>query len=632
MILPLLLVLFPSAQDEDSKAAERLELAELQPEINSAIDDGVAFLLERQLADGSWDHLSEVYPNGATALCVLALMKSGLSPDHPAVSAALKTLVAQRPRETYSAGVQLMALEATGQEYYLQQMEPVLDDLLSWQTKGGWSYPADRGGDSLVPVKGTLDLSNIQYATLGLRAASFADYEIKDKVWKNLVKETLGYQTESGGFHYWKEEHSRFAVTGSMTAAGIAILSMAREALGKKTPKDVDEAIENALAWLEPNFSLVKNPADRPGEGGYLFYYLFGIERIGSFLQRDEFAGKNWYLQGAKRILRFQKQDGSWSNSPTTRELELLSPSVGSSAISDTCFALLFLRRASARTGEQSSKPDSYQSDNAGDQVMLRASGRSGGITVWIAGFNPAVKSRYGSGETVRGLRVGKVVYLVDGEPVTEVPGDPSQPWKVSDRFTQNLWIGAGEHTISARVDLVDPDALAGATDATITLTGPGFSVEVKHHSRRFDHTLTGLAGRNLIGEGSKCKVSSNEGSAGFALDGIYATRWLCATDDKSPKVQVTLKKASSADTIILCQAARRRDEHRDFDRVTQLQVRINKAKEPLVVDVASSILDPIRIDLPEPVTIRTIEFEVLEREEGARSDGQLGFSEIAVL
>ena len=137
MILSLLLVLAPSLQDADSKAAERKELAELQPEINSAIDDGVSFLLDQQLEDGSWNHLSEVYPNGASALCVLALIKSGLAPDHPSVRAALTTLVARRPTETYSAGVQLMALEATRQEYYLRQMEPVLEDLLSWQKKGG---------------------------------------------------------------------------------------------------------------------------------------------------------------------------------------------------------------------------------------------------------------------------------------------------------------------------------------------------------------------------------------------------------------------------------------------------------------------------------------------------------------
>ena len=45
MIFSLLLSLSLVAQDGETARAERAELAELQPEINVAIDDGVAYLL-----------------------------------------------------------------------------------------------------------------------------------------------------------------------------------------------------------------------------------------------------------------------------------------------------------------------------------------------------------------------------------------------------------------------------------------------------------------------------------------------------------------------------------------------------------------------------------------------------------
>ncbi len=632
MILSLALSLLAVVQTEDTARAERIELAELQPAINSAINDGVAFLLATQLADGSWDHLSELYPNGATALSVLALLKSGLSPEHPNVKAALTTLIARAPEETYSAGVELMALEATRNEFYQNKMEPILEDLLDWQVKGGWSYPADRGGDALVPVKGTLDLSNIQYAALGLRAARFAEYEIKDRVWKAMVDETLGYQTESGGFHYWKEKHSRFAVTGSMTAAGIAILRMAREALGERSYREIDESVENALTWLNDNFSVATNPADRSGAGGHLFYYLFGIERVGSFLEIERIGDRNWYLEGAKRIVREQFEDGSWTDPPTTRELRLLTRDKSSSDISDTCFALLFLRKASARSGELSTKPDTYSSSDPSDEVQLQATGRSGGLTLWISDFSNAVKSRHGSGSIVHGLRVAQVIYSVDGEPVAKIEANPTVPWKSSERFTQNIWLGEGQHHITVRVAIVDAKAPRGARDATIELLGAGFHAEVSHHSQRFDPQLTGLAGRNLIDRASKVEASSNEANARFAIDGIFATRWLSEPQDKQPEFSIQLKQPKRASTLLLCQAARRHDERRSFDRASKLSIRINRQKEPLIVDAPESILTPIRIELEEPLLVRTLDIQVIERKEGTHADGQLGFSEIAIL
>ncbi len=631
MISSLCLLLLAAPQADEVTQAERLELAQLQPSINAAIDDGVSYLLNNQLADGSWDHLSELYPTGATALCVLALLKSGLSPEHPNVKAALTTMLALSPEETYSAGTQLMALEATRTEYYHNAMEPILEKLLKWRKKGGWSYPADHGGDALVPVKGTLDLSNIQYAALGLRAASFAEYAIKPRVWKDIVEETLTYQTPSGGFHYWAEKDSRFPVSGSMTSAGIATLSMCREALGKKSPPELDESITAGLSWLNDNFSLATNPTDRSESAGHLFYYLFGVERIGSFLDMKRFGGKNWYLEGAKRVVRFQKSDGRWNDPPTTLELRLLMRDEGSSAISDTCFALLFLRKASARSGEQSTKPNSYSSDDESDQVVLRATGRSGGITVWIAGFSNQVRKDFGSGTEVHGLRVATVTYLVDGEPVATVRANPKKPWKASDRYSQNIWLDEGEHQLSVIVSLVDPEAPAGSIDGTIPVHGEGFNAEVDHFSQRFDSRLTGLARRNLIGPGAEFKASSNQSTANFAADRIFATRWLSEASDAQPKLEVQLKQPKRATKLLICQAARHYDERREYDRISKLSVRINKQKEPLIIDCPGTILSPIEIAFEEELSVRTIELLVLEREQGPRAEGSLGISEISL-
>lgn len=632
LVLTLALQDAPSTDDASRRA--RADVAAIQPEINAAIDAGMRFLLSEQLADGSWEHLSELYPSGSTALCVYALLKSGLTVRHPAVRAGLDAMLSMPPRETYSAGVQLLALNATDNDAYRNAMEPILGELLAWREKGGWSYPADQGGDELVPVKGTLDLSNIQYAALGLRAAVLSDYAIDARVWKDLAKTTQTFQTESGGFRYWNEEHNPFAVTGSMTTAGVATLHMAREALGK-SPKGADEAIERGLAWLDANLRLASNPSERSDGlgrgGGHYFYYLFGIERVGSFLDRDQLGGKFWYRDGARRLLKAQNSNGSWNDPPTTLEMRPLMRDEGSSELSDTCFALLFLRRASGRTGGQRTADHVYVSEDPDDDVLLRATGK-GEVTVWLAGFSDAALARHGRGPVVKGMRVGHVEYLVDGEVKGRVQGDPARAWDASQRMAFRVWLPPGEHRISARVALVPAQAPAGAVHATETLEGAGFGLELSMAGNEFDPLLVGLARRNRIGELKKVETSSGGELSLLAADGVFATRWLSDPGDAQPAITLNLKRPALASELVLCQAARDASERRTVDRARLLAISFNGSKEPLTVEAPDDVLTPIRVPLPEPVRVRTLEIRVLERVEGARSAGRLGFCEVALL
>ena len=80
-----------------------------------------------------------------------------------------------------------------------------------------------------------------------------------------------------------------------------------------------------------------------PGAGFY-YYYLYALERVGALTQRKWIGRHDWYREGAEELFRRQSQDGSWtSGGPESAEV-------------DTCFALLFLKRATLRgsvTGDQ---------------------------------------------------------------------------------------------------------------------------------------------------------------------------------------------------------------------------------------------------------------------------------------
>src|SRR5688572_150845 len=84
-----------------------------QGAVNASVERGVTWLRAQQQKDGHWkDGHSPTYPTGVTALCALALLRSDVSPDDPAISKALEALKYLPIDKTYSTGLLLMVLEA----------------------------------------------------------------------------------------------------------------------------------------------------------------------------------------------------------------------------------------------------------------------------------------------------------------------------------------------------------------------------------------------------------------------------------------------------------------------------------------------------------------------------------------
>src|SRR4029450_10455324 len=130
------------------------------------------------------------------------------------------------------------------------KMRAVVAELLAWQTTSGWCYaPAAREGAVYRDAIPSPDLSNTQYAVLGLRAADHAGVEVPAEAWSRALAATLALQesaveieiprrdgrtgTEEGetaGFRYRGDRE----ITASMTSAGCAIVSVCRTALGKR--------------------------------------------------------------------------------------------------------------------------------------------------------------------------------------------------------------------------------------------------------------------------------------------------------------------------------------------------------------------------------------------------------------
>jgi hypothetical protein len=225
-----------------------------------------------------------------------------------------------------------MALEALHPENAREWAEAGVKFLLETRqvSHGGtWGYP-----DADYKETGKLgrpDLSNTQYAILGLRSAKRLGVRVPAEAFTDVVHHLAKHQKEPGAFHYEGGHQG----SGSMTTAGLAIITIAEQAVGRSAAfarerTGARAAFKKGMDWFERNFSVEWNPL---GDGearnkGWLAYYLYGIERLCDIRGIKKVGSHRWYDEGARFLLANQSHTGDWGK------------------LEDTCFALLFLSRS----------------------------------------------------------------------------------------------------------------------------------------------------------------------------------------------------------------------------------------------------------------------------------------------
>lgn len=621
----------------------------IQPAIDAALDKAVEWLLAEQQRDGSWDYLQQGFPGGQTALSLYALLRAGLPLDHPSIARGFAYLDEVVPHETYSAGLMLMAYEATRDPERRDRIKAIVDKLASWEKQGAWGYPNEPldAFSGWRPLANRPDLSNTQYAVFGLRAARHAGVDVPQKLWLDILAKTMSMQAETvlvdvpvdasktgvgklavAGFRYAPDG----GVTSSMTAAGIAILRICKEALGKKMPDklapDVARATQTATAWLEYNFNLDEV---KGGSGFWKYYQLYGVEKVGTLLDVEKIGEHAWYREGAQWLLKKVEKDGHWCAAELgidawTRSWDQ----------PDTCFAMLFLRRATRPTVVVTGEPLSRALAKTADDPSAVRIGASGTTTItgWIDGFSDDAVAKHGGG-VIGGLRVAFVEYIADGEIVRRVEGDPSRAWN-GDAFTvQHTFLAAGKHRLQARVHLVAPEAPAAAKDATIELLSKEIAVKSDGTFEPWMREAATARGRDLL-LGMEIKVvassqkSSDEAGA-KAFDGLQGTRWLCAAIDQAPTLIVEIPKTVRADTIVLSPACNKATMRGELDKVREVQVRINHETTQLKIVLDPDEMKPTAFSLPKVTTIQRLEIRITDRETSAKQKDIAGFAEIAL-
>ena len=344
-----------SATQDQRRGVQRGDKSPISAaKVRAAVDKGIQFLKSEQTANGSWRKIR--YKGDATALALLAMLNSGVSPREANMQKGIGYLRDCDPIGTYFVSLRIMALTAADPDGKLYRADVKKDVtwLLMMQTNtGGWSYgqAVGRGGGG--------DGSNSQFALLALHEATRYGIKVPKENWlaaksywtKSFreVRNVGRNASKMGVFAYLSNGGG--GQRGSMTCAGISSSIIIEENLTEPKDRakgdtadcckksDELERVEMAFRWLARNYTVRTNPQGaNQGQSSTRLYYLYGLERAARLAGRRFIGANDWYRDGAKFLVSLQKSSatGAWR---TTNGHGENNPVVG------TAFALLFLSK-----------------------------------------------------------------------------------------------------------------------------------------------------------------------------------------------------------------------------------------------------------------------------------------------
>ena len=293
-----------------------------------AIHDGINWLRDRQLGNGSWSN-----DPAHTSFVILSMVNAGYTEEHSTVSLGIQYVLSrmngdgsvhnQSHRYTYYTSIAVLPLVATHNEDYHDEITLMRNWLINSQwdedsfygsvNPGHWYYGGFGYGNGTRP-----DLSNTQWALMGLHAA---DWEIGLAA-SDTYDKTLTYldrcRNGDGGSGYTPGDGS----IHTMTAASVWSYSLC--GIGAGEPRVAD-----GIQWLADHYSLINNDG-----WGYWseYYYNVTLAKALVMTHKTQLAGYNWFSELVSKLIDEQDGDGNW---PDT--------GMGGEELS-TCWAVLSLQ------------------------------------------------------------------------------------------------------------------------------------------------------------------------------------------------------------------------------------------------------------------------------------------------
>ena len=286
---------------EAGAAQGQVRVAELSPEAERAIDQGLRYLATKQNRDGSWGSRHHV---AITSLTLMSFMLKGNFPKKGQYGTLLDKGVGFLIRRgedgggyfgthnygMYEHGFATLALSEvwgmSDRKEVRDTLKRAVDIILRSQNhEGGWRYH---------PRPESADISVTVMQIVALASASEAGILVPAKVIKKALEYVRRCQQKfEGGFGYQPGNTPRL----SSSAAGLMSLLMCGERESK--------AVDRALAYLK------RLPDDKFEKSQW--YYYAHYYAIQAMYQAGEGHYQDWYPQIRDALLPKQGKDGAWA-------------------------------------------------------------------------------------------------------------------------------------------------------------------------------------------------------------------------------------------------------------------------------------------------------------------------------
>lgn len=188
--------------------------------------------------------------------------------------------------------------------------------------------------ENRMPGADGSDNSNTQFATLGLWAAGRHGVPM-ERALARLAERFQVSQGQDGGWIYYYGRGGAPLSQPAMTGAGLLGVAVGHGLTAGLKGQDAgavggDPVVENGMK------ALARHIGQERGGPAANKYFLWSVERVGMLYNRPAIDGKEWYPWGADILIKSQQTHGGWAGGSYP----------GANPTSDTCFALLFLKRA----------------------------------------------------------------------------------------------------------------------------------------------------------------------------------------------------------------------------------------------------------------------------------------------
>jgi hypothetical protein len=402
--------------------------------------------------------------------------------------------------------------------------------------------------------------------------------------------------------------------------------------------RQIERAEERGLEWLGEHF----DESISTNQGFWPYYRLYGIERVGALAKVGQLGGRDWYQEGAARLIAEQREDGSWRPSNDQGVPGPRGGRRGDGSIDvNTSFALLFLRRATSLTAldgpsvteASSPNPDAprragssdtrrfFGTRSSDDDLQVRATGRDP-LTIWITGWGPNLRGRLEwPGQTGRGPHVSLLEYLLDGQVVASLPSDPAKPIDI-ERFEHRMQLPrSGAFEVRARATVLPPPQ-QGSKDpgAPEVIDSKPFEVEVAGvvpqwlRDQAADRALDLLpAALPKVRASSSLREDGRDYAPELAVDNRMLTAWLARPEDAAPTLEIELGRPTVVNTILISAPRTVPYVEGHFARPMEVEVVLN-GKDSHVVRMPKEERQKARLELSEPVRLLSLSVKITWR------------------